>query len=149
MDNIITVQEFKEFFFRDFPYAEEDKPDDLSKIINKDIEKAIDEASMSFNKSLWTTEKKKKTAFLYVTAYYLVVDIKNAQTGLASSTSGLLSSKSVGDVSESYTFPTWVLNSPMLSQFMDNGYGKKYLSLVYPLLKANTIGLVYGRTTID
>lgn len=146
----ITVQDFKEYFYRDFPFASDDDPNNTDYIIDKDIEKAIDEATLNFNQNLFEvdgTDKYAKIAFLYLVAYYLLIDISNAQLGLSSKFQGLIASKSVGDVSESYSVPTWMTSSPVYSQYALNGYGMKYLTFLAPRLKGNIL-TVAGATTL-
>ncbi|MBO7733117.1 MAG: DUF4054 domain-containing protein [Methanobrevibacter sp.] len=169
---IITTEEFKEHFSRDFPYLTiwddsktyfkgdevyfspnfyeslvDDNTSELSdttkwKVIkdsedsyirDADIGKAIEEAKLAFNADLFSgCECEAKLAMLYLTAFYLVLDIKNSSAGLASGYAGFTASKSVGNVSESYGIPTWVQTNPMLSLYLDNGYGKKYLTFLLP-----------------
>lgn len=183
---IVTTEEFKTHFSRDFPYlpiwddtktyfkgdvvyfspnfyeslvdSNTSALNDTTKwkVINDsednyigdtDIAKATEEAKLSFNQELFSgCECEAKLAFLYLIAYYLVVDIKNSSSGLASGYAGFTASKSVGNVSESYGIPTWVQNDPMLSLYLDNGYGKKYLTFLLPRVS----GFIYlspGGTT--
>lgn len=185
---IITVDDFKQYFTRDFPYLPKYIDDKVyfkgdevyvapnfyqSKIDNNtspvstttaweainddvnsyltdfDVEKAIGEATLNFNEELFSeNDCSKRIAFLYLVAYYLVIDIKNGMAGLSSNGyASFVASKSVGSVSESYGIPSWVQNDPVLGLYMDNGYGKKYLSLLLP----RTAGFFYlaqGRTTL-
>jgi len=183
---IITIENFKNYFRRDFPFLPtkvEDKVyfkgdiiyvapnfyeslidnntsdiDDIEAwgVINGneeeylsdfDIEKAIAEMQGSisdvFEKEIINI------AQYYLTAYYLVIDIKNSESGLNSTAySSFVASKSVGGVSESYAIPSWVNNDPVLSLYLDNGYGKKYLTYLLPRIKANSFILSCGATTI-
>ena len=68
-------------------------------------------------------------AYLYLTAHYLVKDIQMATTGVSGSTEGMLTAKSVGNVSISQEIPDTYKNSPFLSYLYETPYGKKYLSL--------------------
>ena len=102
---------------------------------DEDIENAMAEASVNFNESLFDDEQA-KLIFLYLTAYYLTYDLQNA-TGAVQT--GVITSKSVGSVSESYGIPTSVLNNPMYSLYAKNGYGLKYLSLIIPYLQGNLL----------
>lgn len=185
---IITAEDFKAHFTRDFPYlplwsatktyftgdevysypnfyeslkdsntsavsvatdwkAVKDSTD--SYVQDTDISKAIEEATLAFNADLFSgCEHEAKLAMLYLTAYYLVVDMKNAMSGLASNGyAGFVSSKSVGNVSESYGLPTWVQSNPALSLYLDNGYGKKYLTYLLPRI-TGFIYLAQGGTTV-
>ena len=109
-----------------------------------DIEEAINEASINFNKSLFGSCNKATTAFLLLTAHYLTVDFQNA---LGGTNIGITTSKSVGSVSEGYTIPPYIQNSPVLSAYCTTGYGIKYASLLYPYLIGNVM-LFRGGTTI-
>lgn len=142
----ITVEDFKKYFYRDFSFATDQS--DYTKIVDADIEKAFGEAYASFNEGLFSTQDEKKMVFLYLTAFYLVLDIKNSTAGLNSSFNGIVSSKSVDNVSESYYIPEWMKNNPLYSTYMTNGYGMKYLNLLYPRLVGN-IFISKGATTID
>lgn len=66
----------------------------------------------------------------------------------ASNGGGIVASKSVGSVSESYSIPQWMLNNPTFSMYAQNGYGRKYLSLIQPFLVGNII-LSKGATTAE
>ena len=84
----------------------------------------------------------------YLAAYYLVVDIKNGMAGISSNAyASFVSNKSVGNVSEGYAVPAWVASNPMYSIYLDNGYGKKYLSLILPRV-TGWVYLAEGGTTV-
>lgn len=138
----ITVDEFKGWFSRDFPYSNDG---DYTGITSQDILKAFAEASMNFNYTLWDTEEEKKLGFLYLAAHYLVIDIQNSSQGINGRYEGIMSSKSVGSVSVGYTIPDWVMASPIYSLLSQSRYGMKYLSLIIPLMIGN-IGVVKGAT---
>lgn len=109
---------------------------------DSDIENAMAEARVNFNESLFGDDA--KMIFLYLTAYYLTVDFKNA---LGQNHAGVVTSKSVGSVSESYGVPQWMLKDKILGAYSQNGYGLKYLSLINPYLVGNVM-LFRGATTI-
>lgn len=121
--------------------------DDVNNYVtDNDIEKALGQALLNANESFGANDDDKITIFLHLVAFYLVMDLKNASSGINSSYSGLVASKSVGDVSESYNFPTWITNNPLYSIYSQNGYGMKYLSLIIPYLSV-TILFSRGRST--
>ena len=136
----ITIEEFKQFFSKDFEYGTE--PDQVS---DAEIARAMTEAKMNFNEGMFQDTDEKKLIFSYLTAYYLVVDINNANTQGASNNGGLLTYRQVRNVAESFKVPKWVEESPMFSQFSQNGYGLKYLTMIYPYLIGN-VGIVGGAT---
>lgn len=188
MSNIfetVTVEQFKEYFFRDFPFLplfvqgkvyftgdvvyyennfykslsdnnttlptdtdnwEVTKDNVLNYITDADIERAMSQAIVNANYRFGANDNERINIYLHLIAFYLVMDWRNASAGLNSGYSGLVASKSVGDVSESYNFPQWMVNSPIYSLYSSNGYGMKYLSLIIPYLSV-TILFSPGRTT--
>lgn len=116
-------------------------------ITDEDISKAMSQAMLSANDRFGGTCQEKRTIYLHLVAFYLVMDWKNAAAGASSAYAGFTASKSVGDVSESYNFPTWLINSPMYSIYSTNGFGLKYLSLILPYLSC-TILFSTGRSTM-
>lgn len=128
-------------------YWKKVKGDKYAYITDEDIEKAMTQARPNANEIFGTTCNEKLNIYLHLIAFYLVFDIKNASTGINSSYLGTLASKSVGDVSESYNIPQWMLEDPMFSIYSQNGYGLKYLSLIAPYL-AITLLFSRGETTL-
>lgn len=111
---------------------------------DEDIQEAIQEASINFNKNLFPDCVKTKTAFGLLVAHFLTVDFNNA---IGAGGAGITTSKSVGSVSEGYAIPAWLTNNEVLSTFATTGYGIKYASLIRPLLVGN-IMLFKGGVTI-
>lgn len=101
---------------------------------DSDIERAFKEAQANFNISLFSTDAQIQMVYLYLTAHYLVMDMKNALAGLESSGNFPVNSRSVGSVSESYDIPESYKTNPIYSYLSQTGYGLKYLSLVLPRL---------------
>lgn len=136
----ITTNDFKTFFVKDFNYGNED-----GQVSDADIARAISEANMNFNENLFDSEEDKKLIYLYLTAYYLVVDINNINTQGSSNNGGLLTYRQVRNVAESFKVPKWIEENPMFSQFAQNGFGLKYLNMIYPYL-VGPVGIVKGAT---
>lgn len=112
---------------------------------DSDIENAIREAKVNFNEDLFGDTCTTKMIFLYLVAYYLTNDFQTALN--SNSGAGLVQSKSVGSVSESYAIPQWMQKNPIYSLYSQNAYGRKYLSLIQPYITGNII-LVKGATTL-
>lgn len=117
-------------------------------VTDEDIEKAMTQARVSGNSRFGNNCNEKIYIYLHLVAFYLVMDWKNAHAGVASAFGGMVASKSVGDVSESYNFPTWLMNSPLYSLYSTNGFGMKYLALILPYLSC-TILYSNGRSTYN
>lgn len=135
-----SVTDFKNYFTRDFPYG---STDDTVK--DSDIAKAISEAAFNINPSLAQDQGQYTMLFLYLTAHFLVLDLRAASQGIAGNYSWLTSSKAVGSVSEGFTIPDRILQNPILSQYSKTYYGAKYLNLILPQL-AGQVYVVAGAT---
>ncbi len=182
----VTVEQFKEYFFRDFPflplYAEgktywigdivyfsddnfyqsltddntteptntenwkKIKVNTYDYVTDADIERAMSQAYINRNYRYGNTDEERINIYLHLIAFYLVMDMQNASAGVGSAYMGLVASRSVDGVSESYNFPQWLLNSPVYGIFASNGFGMKYLSLILPYISC-TILFSPGRTT--
>jgi hypothetical protein len=114
-------------------------------ILDEDIEKAFQEAQIVFNQSLFGTDAQITLGYLYLAANYLVNDIRASQSGLSGKGAFSVTSRSVGNVSESYGIPEAYLNNPVYQFYTQSPYGLKYLSLVLPQLVGN-VGAVFGAT---
>lgn len=136
-----TVEEFKAHFSRDFPY----NADPLLGVTDQDIQRAMLEAEASMNESYTPSQPIYTLAYLYLTAHFLVLDLRAAMQGVEGSNSWFTTSKSVGSVSESYSIPQQILDNPLLSMFAKTNYGGKYLHMLLPY----TVGRIFavcGRT---
>ncbi len=130
-----SVADFKAYFFRDFAYDPAVAPPyDLTKIQDLDITKAMEEAKRNFNSALFGTQEEYTMCFLYLTAHYMVMDLRASSQGIAGSYAWLTTGKSVGSVSESFGIPQKILDNPLLAMYSKTNYGAKYLSLVLPYI---------------
>jgi len=144
-----TVAEFKTQFRRDFKYAPDSDPTNLDYICDVDITNAYSQADVNFNPGLgFGTDAERTLAYLFLAAFYLVFDLQNSAQGVGSQSNFPISSKSVGNVSISFQIPESLMKNPSIAIYSQNGYGLKYISLVYPFLIGN-VGTVWGTTTIS
>ena len=183
----ITVQDFKNQFYRDFDYlpvwdleatynegdvvfydvnqkfytcledGTTEVPTDINNwlvnlnllktdyIWNEDIEKAFEESKATAFTRI-DSEAALKQAFLYLTAHYLVGDL-NAN-GLQSSGNGLISGKTVGNVSVNYVVPKWA-EKESYSFYITTYYGLKYLTLTRPYRIGNVIPMSTPRHSLN
>lgn len=120
--------------------------DDIDNYVqDSDIERAFAEAQVNINQALFSSDEQITLVYLYLSAHYLVVDLQNANAGLASSGVFPTNSKTVGSVSQSFEVPQAYKDDPVLSYYAQTGYGNKYLSLVLPRLVGN-VGSALGTT---
>lgn len=113
--------------------------DDINNYVSDaDIERAKSEACVNFNVEVTAGDSAARLIFLYLWAFYLSYDLSLAQGGAYGSINFPTTSATVGSVSESYYVPKAYLEDPVLGFYARNGFGLKYLNLVY----ANMIGNV-------
>lgn len=142
-----SITDFKTYFARDFNFAtEHNEPQNLEYVVDADITKALTEANINFNSSLFGEDFEVTAVFMYLVAFYLVVNLQNSVKGVASQSKFPISSTSVGGVSVTFQIPDRFQKDPYIQQFTQNGYGMKYLSLVLPFIIGN-VTLLEGTTT--
>lgn len=124
---IPTVDDFKANFTRDFPYGA-----GIDYVQDNDISKALVEAGINFNQSLFSTQETFSLGYLYLTAHFLVMDLRAASQGISGSYPWMTTSKSVGGVSEGIEVPEFIKNNPLLAMYSKTYYGAKYLTMVLP-----------------
>lgn len=151
-----TVQDFKDHFDRDFPYAPY-IPDPIDPVNNpptqdpavgvtdKDIQRAMLEAEACLNEAICPSQAAYTLWYLYLTAHFLVMDLRAAAQGIEGNYSWITSSKSVGNVAEGFTVPQKILDNPVLGMFSKTNYGAKYLNMVLPYL-AGAFYVIPGAT---
>ena len=127
-----TVSDFKTMFDREFNYAGADDAANLKKIRDTDVTKAIACADVNFNDCLFGTDDKAKLAFLFLTASFLVENLRNSTNGLASQARFPIASKTVGGVTVQFQVPTRFQADPFVALMAGNGYGLMYLSMALP-----------------
>lgn len=136
-----TVNTFKEYFYRDFPYGS----DMNTSVLDKDIEKAFGQANVNINEALFSSQTDFSIGYLLLSAHFLVVDLRMSSQGISGAYSWLVASKSVGSVSESFSIPQRILDNPEFAQLAQTNYGAKYLQLLLPRLSGQMFS-VHGST---
>lgn len=141
-----TAADFRARFARDFPFdAPIPSVPDLTKVQTADILNAFDDAATLINESLFSDQATYSTAYLYLAAHFLVMNLKQSAAGIAGVVPWLVSSKGVGPVSVSYSIPQSILDSPLYASLAQTPYGMRYLASIVGLLAGN-IGVAAGGT---
>lgn len=125
-----TVQDFKDYFYRDFPYG----TDMETSVLDQDIAKAFGQTNFNFNPGLFADQSAYDIGYLLLAAHYLVIDLRMSSQGLSGKYSWTTQSKSVGSVSESYAIPQRILDNPDMAMLAQTPYGAKFLQLILPQL---------------
>lgn len=136
-----TVDDFKQYFYRDFPYG----TDPATSVLDQDIAKAMGQCRVNINQGLFSDQDTYNIGYLLLTAHYLVIDLRMSSQGIAGQYSWIESSKSVGSVSESFSIPQRILDNPYFAMLSKTNYGAKYLEILIPQLAGN-IFVVAGTT---
>lgn len=135
-----TVDDFKNYFVRDFPYGTD--PD--TSILDSDISKAMSEAKFNFNIRFASSQENFDLLFYYLTAHYLCIDMRNASQGIQGQYSWVQTSRSVGSVSEGLQVPQRIMDNPELAMLTKTTYGGKYLQLILPQLSGQVFTVCGG-----
>lgn len=136
-----SVDDFKSFFTRDFPYG----TDPNTSILDSDITKAFTFVNVNMNQDLFGDQGSYNIGYLLLSAHYLVMNIRSSSQGINGQFSFLEQSKSVGQVSQTFAIPQRVLDNPDWAILMKTNYGAQFIQLVLPQLAGN-IFAVYGTT---
>jgi len=136
-----TIQEFKDYFTRDWPY----NADPTIGVTDGDINKAFGQTNININQGMWETQTDYQIGYLLLAAHYLVIDLRMASQGVQGQYAWIESSKSVGSVSQGFSVPQTILDNPYLAMLAQTNYGAKYLQLLMPQLAGNVF-ISYGRT---
>lgn len=116
-------------------------------VLDSDITNAFAEAQINFNQGLFNSDAAITLGYLYLTAHYLVNDLRAAGSGLSASGSLPVTARSVGSVSESYGIPDKYLSKPEYAFYITSPYGMKYLQMILPYLKGNVVA-VHGSSGV-
>lgn len=135
-----TASDFKAYFVRDFPYGTA-----ANTVMDTDITKSINEALFNFNSGLFDTQAKYSMCLMYLSAHYLVMDLRASSQGIQGNYPWMTTNKSVGSVSEGITIPQRILDNPYLAMISKTTYGAKYLELILPNLVGNMFAM-FGDT---
>lgn len=136
-----SVQEFKDFFVRDFPYG----TDPNVSILDADITKAFVMVNINVNEALFGDQGSYNVGYLLLSAHYLVMNIRASTQGLNGQFNFLQQSKSVASVAESFAIPQRVLDNPDWAILCKTNYGAQFIQLILPQLASNVF-VVCGRT---
>ena len=129
--------------FTDGYYWEKTEGDATDYVGDCDIQRAFNEANVTFNDGLCGTDDVAKLMFLYLAAFYLAYDLSVAAGGAYGAVNFPATGVKVGSVSEEYYVPKAYLEDPILGFYARNGFGLKYLNMLYPRLVGN-VGVVAG-----
>lgn len=126
-----TVDDFKNYFNRDFPYG----TDIETSISDQDINKAFQQSNLQINSNLCPDQSFFTLAYLLLSAHYLVEDIRASSQGIMGQYNFMQTSKGAAGVSESFGIPDEILKDPNFNMYCKTNYGKKYLAMMLPRIR--------------
>lgn len=129
-----SVSDFKNQFFRDFPYGTD--PDVA--VLDQDIANAFVQTNISLNPALWSDQSSYTLGYLLLSAHYMVLNIRASSQGLNGQWNWAQNNKSVGSVSEGFEIPERIKQNPEWMAYYKTNYGAMYMNLVLPLLTGQT-----------
>lgn len=136
-----TIDDFKNYFTRDFPYG----IDPNTSVLDADIGKAFGQVNFALNPALFTSQENYTLGYLWLAAHWLVTDLRASSQGISGQYNWLESSKSVGSVSEGFSIPDRIMQNPLFAMYSKSNYGSKYLQLLLPALTGQVF-IAPGRT---
>lgn len=110
-------------------------------VLDSDITRSFSETQITFNQGLFGTDAQIQIGYLYLTAHYLVLNIKAALKGVQGNGEFVVNSRSVGSVSENFTVPEWITKDRILGAFAQTAYGLKYLNMISSSLVGNIVAI--------
>ncbi len=132
-----SIADFKAKFDRDFPFGS-----GLDSVRDSDIQNAMDESTAMFPAGLFSGASAKQ-AYLLLSAHFVAVNIQRSGglnavvtgDGTNNRGMGIISSKSVGQVSVAYEQPPErIKRMAHLLPLWETEFGKKYLMMLQPKL---------------
>jgi hypothetical protein len=136
-----TIEDFKAYFFRDFPYG----TDPSTSVIDQDISNAYLSAAAAMNQKLFQDQQSFNVGWLLLSAHYMVMNLRASSQGVSGQFGWLQASKGVGSVNEGFSIPQRILDNPEFSYLTKTNYGAQYLMMILPLLTGQMFS-VCGRT---
>lgn len=136
-----SIDDFKSYFFRDFPFG----TDPNTSVLDQDIGNAFLLTNVNWNTSLWCSQENYTLGYFYLSAHFLVLNLRASSQGINGQFAWLESSKGVGSVNTSLSIPDRILEDPTFSLLSKTNYGMMYLGLLLPQL-AGQMTIVPGST---
>lgn len=136
-----SVQNFKDYFYRDFPYG----TDQNSQVLDQDITKAFQMVNVNMNEGLFGNQGSYDVGYLLLSAHYLVMNLRASSQGINGQFNFLQVSKGVGSVNEAFSIPQRILDNPDWSMLSKTNYGMSFLQLIIPQM-AGAMWFIPGTT---
>lgn len=136
-----TVADFKAKFIREFVYGT-----GLDSVTDADIQRGLEEAVPLFNADLLSTVAEQNSAYLFIAAHNMVMNIQAAGglsaiprgRGVRNVGEGVMVSKGIGQANVTYQVPPpRIAESPTLLYFFRTDFGQRYIQMVVSRLSGH------------
>lgn len=136
-----SVDDFKNYFVRDFPYGTDP---DLA-VLDQDIASSFMNVNFNINSCLFPNQGDYTLGYLLLSAHFLVMNLRMSSQGINGQFNFIQASKSGGPVSEAFNIPQMIMDNPLFAMYTKTNYGAMFLQMVYPQL-AGQMYIAYGTT---
>lgn len=116
-----------------------------TQILDQDITSSFLSTNVNINPGLFPDQGTYTLAYLFLSAHYLVMNIRQSSQGINGQYNFLQASKGVGSVNESFSIPERIMANPYWAMLTKTNYGQSYLQLLLPQL-AGQFYTVMGTT---
>lgn len=136
-----TVTDFKAKFTREFVYG-----DGYDSVRDPDIQRGLDECPPLFNEALLDATTDQASAYLYLAAHNMVMNIQGAGglsavsrgRGVRNVGEGVQVSKGIGQANVTYQVPPpRIAESPTLLYFFRTDFGQRYIQMMVSRLSGH------------
>lgn len=132
-NNNPSVDDFKTYFIRDFPFG----TDISTSILDTDIVKAFNQVNAMINQNLFDNQGTYTIGYLLLSAHFLVINLRASSQGISGQFSWLQNSRGAGSVSEGIAIPQRILDNPGFSMLSKTNYGAQFLEMIIPQICGN------------
>jgi len=135
-----TIDQFKQYFNRDFPYSNAD----LTTVQDADINKALAQQQNTINSCLFANQNIYTQGALLLAAHYLVLNLRASSQGIAGKWDWQTVSKGAAAITSSFAVPPRILENPEFSILCSTTYGTQFLFLILPVLTGQMFSVAGG-----
>jgi hypothetical protein len=125
-----SIDDFKTYFYRDFPYG----TDLNTSVLDQDITKAFVLVDLNLPNQFWATQGAYDVAYNSLAAHYLTLNLRASSQGINGQFNWLEQSKGVGAVNSAFAIPQRILDNPLFAILTKTNYGLAYLQMLLPYL---------------
>lgn len=136
-----SVADFKNQFFRDFPYG----TDVETQVLDQDITGAFLYVNVNMNQALFADQGSYTLGYNLLAAHYLVTNLRASSQGINGQYNFLQNSKNAAAIAEAFSIPQRILDNPDWAMLCKTNYGAQFIQLIIPQM-GGQMWIAYGST---